>query len=190
MINLRANHGGCLPPGSYHRGRRAWMVSPRPVPGVMATLVVSSASARRAGIQPSTALFRVYSGQKSQQGPRRKSVTAMVDIDGPQGYRFCHTQEVEGGTAETNCRACGSSRTRSSRAASSTRVIQQYDRVTEGKEQNAIRIARARKKSARVPQGPGLEGGPRSSISDPRSPALPGGTCGHRRPAQCAGRWC
>ncbi len=71
-------------------------------------------------------------------------------------------------------------------AVSNTRSI----RVVEGKEQNAIRIARARKQSARVPQGPGLEGGPRSGIHDPRSPALSGGTCGKRRPAQCAGRWC
>lgn len=30
----------------------------------------------------------------------------------------------------------------------------QYNRVTESKEQNAIRIARARRKSARVPQAP------------------------------------
>lgn len=115
---------------------------------------------------------------------------AEVDIGHPQGYGFYRTQEVEVGTADRNCRACRASRTRPEGVASSTRVIQQYNRVTEGKEQNAIRIARARKQSARVPQGPGLEGGPRSRIRDPRSPALPGGTCGQRRPAQSAGRWC
>src|SRR5439155_13328153 len=99
----------------------------------------------------------------------------VVDIGPPQGYCLSRTPEVEVGTADKNCRASRSRRTRPEGVASSTRGIQQYNRVTEGKEQNAIRIARARKQSARVPQDPGLEGGPRSRIRDPRSPALPGG---------------
>ncbi|GAA3112171.1 hypothetical protein GCM10017687_26190 [Streptomyces echinatus] len=58
------------------------------------------------------------------------------------------------GTADTNCRAGRLSRTRPKWVVSGTRGIQQYHRVTEGKERDAIRIARARKQSARVPQAP------------------------------------
>ncbi|MER5603912.1 CBS domain-containing protein, partial [Streptomyces sp. NPDC002265] len=54
------------------------------------------------------------------------------------------------GTAEMNCRARRSSKPPTG-AASSTRVIQQYDRVAEGKGADAIRIARARKSVERLP---------------------------------------
>lgn len=164
---------------------------------VTATATVTARSTPSAGVSRAparrhsrAALLQVDPRQKPSPEPRRKSVLSEVDIRHSQGYRFSCTQEVEVGTADRDCRACRSSRTRPEGAASSTRVIQQYNRVAEGKEQNAIRIARARSESARVPQGPGLEGGPRSRIRDPRSPALPGGTCGTRRPTRSAGRWC
>ncbi|OSZ57268.1 hypothetical protein OQI_28260 [Streptomyces pharetrae CZA14] len=57
---------------------------------------------------------------------------------------------------------------RRGRAASSTRVVQQFIHVTEGKEPNAIRIARARMMSARVPQAPRM--GRWSTVTHPRSP--------------------
>src|SRR4051812_42043860 len=112
---------------------------------------------------------------------------AGVDIGLSQGYGFGRTQEVEEGTADTNCRASRLSRTRPQRAVSSTRGIQQYNRVTERDKEQTPSGSPGRARSPGTAD-PGLEGGPRSRIRDPRSPALPGGTCGHTRPAQSAGR--
>jgi hypothetical protein len=59
---------------------------------------------------------------------------AVVDIARSQGYLLSRSQEVPVGTADRNCRASRSSRTRPEGVASSTRGIQHYNRVTEGKE--------------------------------------------------------
>lgn len=127
-----------------------------------------------------------------------------------RGLVFPRTQEVEEGAAEMNCRASRSGRMRNGSgrggagnggflrclpgraalgAACTTRDIQQYNRVTEGEKQNAIRIARA----GRAPLGyrrPQI--GRWSPVTHPRSPhfRLPRRTSGTRRPAQSAGRWC
>lgn len=69
-----------------------------------------------------------------------------------------------------NCRTSRSRRTRPRGVVSSTRGIQQYNRVTEGKEQNAIRIARARKQSARVPQAPDWKVVPGHASAIPAAP--------------------
>ncbi|GHF45678.1 hypothetical protein GCM10018783_13520 [Streptomyces griseosporeus] len=74
------------------------------------------------------------------------------------------------GTADMNCRAGRSSRTRPKRVVSSTRGIQQCHRVTEGKERDAIRIARARKQCARVPQAPDWKVVPGHASAIPAAP--------------------
>lgn len=105
---------------------------------VTKTTTVTARSTPSAGVSRAPARWhrgaaplQVSSRQNFPPEPRRKSVVSEVDIRHSQGYRFSCTQEVEVGTADTNCRACRSSRTRPEGAASSTRVIQQYNRVAE-----------------------------------------------------------
>jgi hypothetical protein len=74
------------------------------------------------------------------------------------------------GRDELPCTQVKQEAARQGRAAGSTRNIQQYNRVTQGKEQNAIRIARARKKSVRVPQAPDWKVVPGHASAIPAAP--------------------
>lgn len=107
---------------------------------------------------------------------------AAVDIGPSRSYCLLVPRKSKW-ARQTRTAVQAGGRTRSTATVSSTRGTKQYNRVTEGEEQNAIRIARARKQSARVPQAPDWKVVPGHASAIPAAPpsqADPADTEGRR----------